>query len=230
MDQGVNPYEKLDSYVRDVETKERQRRTRTLVFLAGLLALSAAGLIYMRQRPEPPARPVVLARYSWDSLDVAKVSQILADSQPFIAYHPVIGWDTVHTLDEFIDLEGLLAETLAPPAPQPVPTFTVSVEGESIVGEELIYAIEPYDSSYIFVLDFGNGILRDNAGPVETYRYPLPGHFDMHLMLVTDDSAQIVQTLKYEIRVRPDSMQGPVPPLTARNTEPADSLGLMQMP
>jgi len=113
----------------------------------------------------------------------------LTDAMALSDYLPALAHETVSTVP-------LDAATEATP-----PNSRVEVEGDKKVGTTLTYTIAPYDSAAQLFLDFGNGIVRPIQSSQMVYRYPLPGHFEMHLLWehADSDSATILQTLKYQI-------------------------------
>ncbi len=76
--------------------------------------------------------------------------------------------------------------------------FSVDISGRRQVRERLVYRIENYQPDYTYTINFGNGVEKPMEESI-TYRYPLPGHFDMKLAAVSPDGDTVEYIKKYEI-------------------------------
>lgn len=202
MKRSNNPVEKISEQVARLEARERtNRRRRWLLvgFSICFLALGGASMVRPAQRHPKPRRLVAA-----DTLTTRRVAFLFQESRaPLVVYHRQLQDDTVqiNNLYEYQLYSEDLAARVKPQIPEPevMPGFSVSVKGDRKVGKWLTYEVTPFDTSYQLILDFGNGITRPVRQAETTYRYPLPGHFDMHLRLVEGDSTIILQTLQYEV-------------------------------
>jgi hypothetical protein len=202
MKRSNNPVEKISEQVARLEARERMNRRRRWLlvgFSICLLALGGASMVRPAQRHPKPRRLVAA-----DTLTTQRVAFLFQESRaPLVVYHRHLQDDTVqiNNLYEYqLYSEDIAARTTPqPPEPMAMPSFSVSVRGDRKVGEWLTYEVAPFDTAHRLILDFGNGITRPVRQAKTTYRYPLPGHFDMHLRLVEGDSTIVLQTLQYEI-------------------------------
>ena len=199
-----NPYDRLDAYLQELEAHERRRRRNRwwAVALGTILFGLVGGLGYLgvtqAQRPTPK---VDLRRFALDTLPPAMAVKVFSENPaPLVVYHPEIGWDTLDSLAAYHALRNRLMPPPPDTTPAPRPQFAITVEGDFVVNEPLHYVISPFDPGYTFVLDFGNGVERIASSAEIDYRYPLPGHFEMHLLLQQGDSLEVLHTLMYEIR------------------------------
>lgn len=211
MEQSLTRYERLDMYLDQLASLERSRRQKQW-FLSAIIALTFIGISStFFITPRPVAQQLTtftpeLRRFLADSLNPEKVQHLFVEeASALVILHadPLLGIDTVASLDEYYQLlnEITLSQVDQPEPVDPayLPTFALQIEGEKMVNQPLTYTIEGFDPSYELILDFGNGIERTAKNATTTYAYPLPGHFDMHLVLNTPDTTMIIQTLKYQI-------------------------------
>jgi hypothetical protein len=221
MQQSLSPYDRLDSYLEQLEAQEKSKRQRRLIgSIVLVIGLSVGGFFLYQSsqssQQESIAEYTSLRRYAAEDLSPERVQALFVnDPTPIVIIHPVTGIDTISSMDDYygflnrldlIDIESEsftsgeeleepddLKETIS------IPEFSVKVDGEKKVGEELTYVVENFDKDFELLLDFGNGITRKLRRAENTYTYPLPGHFDMHLKMVKGDSVKILQTIKYQI-------------------------------
>ncbi|MEO0898231.1 MAG: hypothetical protein AAFY71_17600 [Bacteroidota bacterium] len=193
-------------------------------------------LTYLSEPMDVNNEQITLRRFATKDLNPEKIQHIFAvDPNPLILIDPITGIDTIFSVDEYYqflirqeqitsiegapstDNDPLITETTNTtvteevisenPATEALPEFKVNVEGEKMVGKALTYSIENYSPDFPLILDFGNGITRKVRKAVNTYTYPLPGHFDMHLKMIKDgaDDDEILQTIKYQIHPREEA-------------------------
>lgn len=211
MENSLTRYERLDMYLDQLETLQRRRRQKqwfAVSLLVIILSGTSAAFFFF---PKPVAQQVAtftpeFRRFLSDSLSPERVQNLFVEEgSPIVVLTstPINSVDTVASLDEYYqylnEINLLKVEEPDPVDPAYLPTFVVEVEGEKIVNQPLTYIIDGFDPSYDLILDFGNGIERTAKSATMTYTYPLPGHFDMHLVLNTADTTMIMQTIKYQI-------------------------------
>ncbi|MEL6133236.1 MAG: hypothetical protein AAFR59_07720 [Bacteroidota bacterium] len=229
MEHPGSRYERLDNYLAQMEAYEKAKKVRRWLGIVLVLTLGiAAGIYYFSDDTPAPINTKPLRRFAANSLTPERVNQLFVDSpSPLVLIHPVLGTDTITSVLDYyeflnrLDLmsidyveegEDIQTAEIIPQAEEVstqtepasadtdiVPEFQVVLKGEKRVGKALAYTIENYDPAYELTLDFGNGIKRKVRRETTEYVYPLPGHFDMHLMLSQGDSTQILHTLKYQI-------------------------------
>ncbi|MEO1416023.1 MAG: hypothetical protein AAFW00_12110 [Bacteroidota bacterium] len=226
MEHPGSRYDRLDSYLAQMEAYEKAKRVRRWLGVVLVLVLGVAAGIYFYSDDTPaPINTKPLRRFAANSLTPERVNQLFVDSpSPLVLIHPVLGTDTITSVLDYyeflnrLDLMSIdyVAEDDTSPqtvidadsemkpeeevqSTSTIPDFQVVLKGEKRVGKSLAYTIENYDPTFQLVLDFGNGIKRKVRRETTEYVYPLPGHFDMHLVLERGDSTKILHTLKYQI-------------------------------
>ncbi|MEL6629325.1 MAG: hypothetical protein AAFQ83_05645 [Bacteroidota bacterium] len=228
MEHPGSRYDRLDSYLAQMEAYEKAKRVRRWLGVVLVLVLGVAAGIYFYSDDTPaPINTKPLRRFAANSLTPERVNQLFVDSpSPLVLIHPVLGTDTITSVLDYyeflnrLDLMSIDYVAEEDVSVQPVveadpaaeseseeealsasvlPDFQVVLKGEKRVGKSLAYTIENYDPTFQLVLDFGNGIKRKVRRETTEYVYPLPGHFDMHLVLERGDSTEILHTLKYQI-------------------------------
>ncbi|WNJ16892.1 hypothetical protein [Pontibacter sp. G13] len=211
------PLDHIDSYLEKLEAQEKKSRRNRFLLLTTLAvaALGGAGM-YTTQGwkkiafPEPP-KPIQVMHF--DSVQPDYVPQMLAgDPRGFVVTHELVEMpDTIKTQQAFFDFQNKIdmvkisMEEFAEAQSDTIPAFKVKVSGKKQVRSTLTYTIENYQPEFDLTLDFGNGVIRKPSGESYSYRYPKPGHFDMHLILNHGDSTEIIETLKYEIKAKQDT-------------------------
>ncbi|RMG54923.1 MAG: hypothetical protein D6722_28455 [Bacteroidetes bacterium] len=206
MSADPNPYDRLDAYLVELEAHERRRRRQRgwLMLAGGLLIVLAGGLGYGWASQAPVVAPRTdLRRFAMDTLRPAQAMAAFAERlDPILVSSPDGSWDTLADMEAYYALfQALQPEPPATPVPGPTARLSLAVQGDFLVKEPLKFEISPWDSIHQLVLDFGNGVRRVATGPAVTYAYPLPGHFEMHLLQQHHpDSLEILHTLMYEVR------------------------------
>ncbi|MEM7368065.1 MAG: TonB family protein [Bacteroidota bacterium] len=178
------PMENLDAYLETLEKKERADKRKKLLMGGMILAFLGIGfVVFQRTILQPEEVNPPYAHQEEISVPAVPVSDLNEESESALAASSEFDFEMVEEED---DLPALL------------PVMTVKIQGTKKVGQELIYTIDNHNSDHQLSLDFGNGIRR-KARKTNRYTYPLPGYFDMRLLIQDADTFRVLHTLNYQI-------------------------------
>ncbi|MEM7657778.1 MAG: TonB family protein [Bacteroidota bacterium] len=195
----------FDDYLEQIRQRESVRHRRILslgVMLAGLFAI---GLVFYFW-PNLLTRQSKWRAFQYEELTQQDVHQLFQqEPQGFLVSHPMLGWDTVRSDDDFrrlSELVDLIEKARQPEAEVAVVSwvedsvirtetadleiFVLDVEGERQVDQELIFTIENYDPKIKYTIDFGNGVKRKMRKRTR-YTYPLSGNYTIQLLASSED-------------------------------------------
>ena len=214
------PIEQLDTYLERLERRERAQRRKKLLSVGLILACMGAGFIAFRQTNETPQNSALQSISVQDEIAV-----------PAVAITELAREEQTSGNPESVDpLQNTAQAPTSEAHLSRLPAMTIVLDGTKKVGEEIVYTIENFNPAYQLSLDFGNGIRR-KARQINTYTYPLPGYFDMSLLLHVGDSVRILHTLNYRILPSDETMDAPANgrfvdiPIT-RSMDPTGSSGV----
>lgn len=180
----INP--RFDEYLAKIESLERARRRRRLFLLLPALAVGSTAMFFWPDSDTPLSStlPPIVSVHNPDK------------AQDLISNHAV--WD--FELATPVPSTEALTTTPAKAAEQQR-WFTVDISGKRQAGEGLLFSIENYDNEFRYTIDFDNGVVRSMKESI-SYRYPLPGHFEMKLIAVSPEGDTTTYLKKYEILPR----------------------------
>lgn len=177
------PMQNLDAYLESLEKKEKADKRKKLLMGGMILAILGVGfVVFQRNVLQSEDPPKVYTQHE----EVHVPAMTVSDPNKTMGTEEETNSDFEFEMVEEEDKSLLL------------PVMTVKIKGDKKVGQELVYSIENHDSNYSLSLDFGNGIRR-KARKTNRYTYPLPGYFDMRLLLQEGDSFRVLHTLNYQI-------------------------------
>lgn len=188
MKQDSSTAPRFDDYLNKLESLEKKRRRKRLFMALPLAVLVAGGVWFTMQGSSTDlsnstasiAQPAVNAEF------------IKADNSEWLDIEPGVQNTAAEVQKETIVVETPVA------AEKEQIWFTVDISGRRQVRERLVYRIENFREDFTYTIDFGNGVVRPMTESI-SYRYPLPGHFDMKLTAVSPDGEEVEYIKKYEI-------------------------------
>ncbi len=203
----------LTSYIREVESKERARKRVVMISVGGLMTIAAVGLVSFLVKSPGSARKV-----AYDDLSIDRVSEMFeVDNTELIVEYPnQLSPDTIRSMDDYLSIlvsedrskfnfeqvsrfepaEEFVSEEESSDAPSEAPEnevesmnqFRFAIEGDRKAGEEMMFAIQDFDKSINYRMDFGNGVTK-KIGQFVRYTYPLPGKFLVNLIAENEHKA-----------------------------------------
>lgn len=179
---------RFDDYLNKLESLERKRRRKRLLMALPLVVLIAGGVWFTMQSPSD----VISGSLTSAAQPAVNAEFIKADNSEWLDIEP-----GVQTGSSGIEKETIVIEQPVVADKEPI-WFTVDISGRRQVRERLVYRIENYRENFTYTIDFGNGVVRPMKESI-SYKYPLPGHFDMKLTAISPDGEEIEYVKKYEI-------------------------------
>lgn len=183
-----SPFSPVEKALEQLEKKHQAKLRRRRLWWSSVLLLLVCGTgsHWWPQETEAGLRP-----FKYRTSGAEELKYLLKNQETaLLVSHPQLGQDTVRSLQDYQrfgqriarywdSLEQQRAEVLdvAPP----LPVFSLRIEGRLQAQRSIRYTIEDYDPTVQYVLDLGNGQTRDIQQST-TYRYPLPGHFELRLL------------------------------------------------
>ena len=237
MDSYRRTTEQFDDYLGKIQTRERIRQRN--VFILGILLIGILGIgLVMYQWPDLLRRDVKLRTFKYEELSDEKVNRLFrTDGDEILVSHPVLGWDTIHNLDEFqqlAELSELISVAQTPTREDSMESttidsvyatpqaslglFVLDIEGERRVDKELIFTVENYDPEVEYTLDLGNGVKRRIRARTR-YTYPLPGNYSVQLIATAREKGSSIYTKRFRISP-PHPTQGIVASSSSSPTSP----------
>lgn len=181
---------RFDEYLSKIESMEKARRRKRFLMILPVVVIIGTGVWFFNSSSDEVRgnSNIVMASNS------QQAAIIKADNSEFLDIEP-----TFHPVNQE---EEEAAETTALPQQeaetQEAIWFSVDVSGLRQVRERLVYKIENYQEGFSYTIDFGNGVVKKMEESI-SYRYPLPGHFDMKLTATSPEGEVVEYVKKYEI-------------------------------
>lgn len=203
----------LTSYIREVESKERARKRVIMISVGGIMTIAAVGLVSFLVKSPGSARKV-----AYDDLSIDRVSEMFeVDNTELIVEYPnQLSPDTIRSMDDYLSIlvsedrskfnfeqvsrfepaEEFVSDPENSETPAEAPEnevasmnqFRFAIEGDRKAGEEMMFAIQDFDKSIKYRMDFGNGVTK-KIGQFVRYTYPLPGKFLVNLIAENEHKA-----------------------------------------
>lgn len=203
----------LTSYIREVESKERARKRVIMISVGGIMTIAAVGLVSFLVKSPGSARKV-----AYDDLSIDRVSEMFeVDNTELIVEYPnQLSPDTIRSMDDYLSIlvsedrskfnfeqvsrfepaEEFVSDPESSETPAEAPEnevasmnqFRFAIEGDRKAGEEMMFAIQDFDKSIKYRMDFGNGVTK-KIGQFVRYTYPLPGKFLVNLIAENEHKA-----------------------------------------
>jgi TonB family protein len=203
---------RVTSYIREIEIKERRRRRNVFISIGVLFLVSGVGLMsYYTRSSEKLTR-----KMAFDELSVEKVTALFtADNTELIVEYPnqPLSPDTIRSIEDYVTMLvanersafkfeqvsqfGTQDEFLPVPSDEatkdgrevaPMNPYGFAIEGDRVIGKELLFAIQGYDESVSYTLDLGNGV-KKQVGKFTRYSYPRTGNFLINLVATNEHNA-----------------------------------------
>lgn len=189
MRQDTSDTPRFDEYLNKIESLEKARRRKRFLMALPVLILAGAGIWFLNSSPQDQLADTDIVQVNnTQQAGIAK-----ADNSEFLNIEP-----TIHTVRQEQPAEELSEETAPVEEAKEAIWFSMDVSGRRQVRERLVYRIENFRNDFTYSIDFGNGVIKPMTESI-TYRYPLPGHFDMTLTAVSPDGEVVEYVKKYEI-------------------------------
>lgn len=179
---------RFDEYLSKIESLEKARRRKRLLMALPILVLAGAGIWFFSASSQPFTEMKSAQVNNPQETSIAK-----ADNSEFLNIEP-----TIHTVRQEQPAELVEEVPEVEIETKEAIWFSVDVSGRRQVRERLVYRIENFRNDFTYTIDFGNGVVKPMTESI-TYRYPLPGHFDMTLTAVSPDGEVVEYVKKYEI-------------------------------
>lgn len=179
---------RFDEYLSKIESLEKARRRKRLLMALPIMILAGASIWFFNSSSQQLTETTTAQMSNPQETSIAK-----ADNSEFLNIEP-----TIHTVRQEQVAENLEQEPEVEVTTKEAIWFSVDVSGRRQVRERLVYRIENFRNDFTYTIDFGNGVVKPMTESI-TYRYPLPGHFDMTLTAVSPDGEVVEYVKKYEI-------------------------------
>lgn len=180
---------RFDEYLNKIESLEKARRRKRLLMALPIMILAGAGVWFFNSSSEKQFTDTNSVQVN----NPQETSIAKADNSEFLNIEP-----TIHTVRQEQAAEEIPAEQEIVAEAKETIWFSMDVSGRRQVRERLVYRIENFRNDFTYTIDFGNGVEKPMTESI-TYRYPLPGHFDMTLTAVSPDGEVVKYVKKYEI-------------------------------
>lgn len=202
------------SYIREVESKERARKRIVMISVSGIMIIAAVGLVsFLVKSPSNGPRKV-----AYDDLSIDRISEMFeVDNTELIVEYPnQLSPDTIRSMDDYLSIlvsddrtnfnfeqvsrfepaDEFVSDPESTDTPSEAPEnavesmnqFRFAIEGDRKAGEEMMFAIQDFDKSINYRMDFGNGVTK-KIGQFVRYTYPLPGKFLVNLIAENEHKA-----------------------------------------
>lgn len=189
MRQDTSETPRFDEYLNKIESLEKARRRKRFLMALPVLILAGAGIWFLNSSPQDQLADTDIVQVNnTHQTGIAK-----ADNSEFLNIEP-----TIHTVRQEQPAEELSEEAAFVEEAKEAIWFSMDVSGRRQVRERLVYKIENFRNDFTYSIDFGNGVVKPMTESI-TYRYPLPGHFDMTLRAVSPEGEVVEYVKKYEI-------------------------------
>lgn len=189
MRQDTSNTPRFDEYLSKIESLEKARRRKRFLMALPVLILTGAGIWFFNSSSDKQFTDAENVQVS----NTQEASIARADNSGFLNIGPTIhAVRQEQTAEEPIEIQESSEEA------KEAIWFSVDVSGRRQVRERLVYRIENFRNDFTYTIDFGNGVEKPMTESI-TYRYPLPGHFDMTLTAVSPDGEVVTYVKKYEI-------------------------------
>jgi len=180
---------RFDEYLNKIESLEKARRRKRFLMALPVLILAGAGVWFFNASSEKP----IADSDNFQANTTQEAGITKADNSEFLNIEP-----TIHIVRQEQTTEEPAKSTELIEEAKDNIWFSMDVSGRRQVRERLVYKIENFRNDYSYTIDFGNGVVKPMTESI-TYRYPLPGHFDMTLTAVSPDGEEVKYVKKYEI-------------------------------
>lgn len=189
MKQSTPDTPRFDEYLNKIESLERARRRKRFLMALPVMILAGAGIWFFNASPQHQLIDVDMLEASTpQETGIAR-----ADNSEFLNIEP-----TIHTVRQEDPIQEQPETQASAEEAKEAIWFSVDVSGRRQVRERLVYRIENFQNDFTYTIDFGNGVVKPMTESI-TYRYPLPGHFDMKLTAVSPEGEVVEYVKKYEI-------------------------------
>ena len=204
----------LDSYIKQLNTREKNHQGKVVLMGVGLVCVLAVTAYFGFYRVQNTPKYIHIQNIS--TLDQDDLVGYLSQKNTFLVLEDKLmdRLDTIRNLDDYLELvslngaysqednydelafldeEGFEEDFMEP--------HNMYIEGSMMSGDDLTFYISGYQDNLTYTLDFGNGIKRRVDDTYE-YAYKKKGHFKVRLTV--RDEENILEELEQDIQIFED--------------------------
>ena len=191
---------RVEDVLQRIEAREKSKTRRKRMFYGAMAIglLGAGGFAFNSLTRTTQNLPL----YQYADLSQDQLSGILtSDVSEILVQHPDLGTETIRSMADYTRFNETVAMArrfdelsaaggLDTTSAQSLTPFVIDIAGVRRAGELLVFTIENHDPEIDYLLDLGNGQRRKVTDRV-SYRYPLPGNFDVKLLATKGEASSI---------------------------------------